>query len=122
MNWAPTETKRWEFLAQPKRGEHSLWRKAGDPKGVVYLADCSGNNPSNTEDGPLCLVGDLRLGRGGTVGIVANVAVQDAMAVQQGYTMLHPLVAIWLIENEGFKAVIKNDELRLMAKLIGLAT
>lgn len=115
-----TKQRRWTLLARPMKGEHSLWRREGDAG--VWLADCSGRNPEYTDDGPLRLVGELRLGRGGSMGVVANVCVQDVMGRQQGYTMLHPLVAIWLIEHEGFKAVIKNDELRVTAKLIGMAT
>lgn len=115
-----TQTKRWTFLARPFRGEHSLWRKAGDPTGVVYLADYSGGNPDRTDDGPLRLTGDLMLRRSGTTAIAADVRVLDAMGVVRGYTTLHPVVAMWLIENEGFEVVIKDDELRIVAKLLGL--
>lgn len=121
MNWAPTKNKRWTLLAKPMRGEHSLWRLDGDPKGVVYVADCSGRNPDRTDDGPLRLVGNLMLRKGGSMAITADVKVIAEDTEPRGYTMLHPLVALWLIENEGFEVVIKDEDLRIVAKLLGFA-
>lgn len=114
-----TKTRRWTFLARPMRGEHSLWRLNDDPKGTVYVADASGNNPDTTEDGPLRLSGVLWIRRGGSAGLTADVRVLDAMGGTRGYTMLHALVALWLIENEGFKVDTHDAEsLRIMAKLL----
>jgi hypothetical protein len=117
-----TKNKRWTLLAKPQKGEHSLWRRDGDPKGVVYIADCSGRNPDHAEDGPLRLVGNLRLHQGGSLGITAWVSVIAEDTSPRGHTMLHPAVALWLVENEGFRAVIGDGNLRIVAKLLGLAT
>lgn len=115
------KNKRWTLLARPRKGEHSIWRLDGDPKGVVYVADCSGGNPDRTEDGPLRLVGDLKIHKGGTSGALITVRVVSEDTTPRGFTMLHPSVALWLVEHEGFKVVIADDDLRTVAKLVEAA-
>lgn len=117
-----TKPKRWTLLAKPQKGEHALWRREDDPKGVVYISDSSGGDPDSTEDGPLRLVGDLRLHQGGSLGITAWVEVVAEDGSPRGHTMLHAAVTLWLVEHEGFRAVIRDGNLRIVEALLRAAT
>ena len=107
----------WTFIAQPRRGEHSLWKRADQPD-LIYVADCSGSNPSKTEDGPTYLDGPLTLRRGWNSAVVADVTIKRPDGSHAGYTSLHQDVALWLVEHHGFRVTIGSNELVNTAKLL----
>lgn len=97
---------KWTFLARPVKGEHSLWTREGDDR--VFIADCSGRTPDQTDDGPLALDTRLILCKGHSKVFSAYVAVTKEDD-SRGHTALGPEVAQWLVVNRGFTVKLDRE-------------